>query len=86
MITIAHSGQPRINNLRQGPILVRDLATHIACRLKNAEMRDRATNAMPHCNSLPTAGRKTQLFHIIFTEPGQVNLEVPCSLTLVISS
>ena len=46
---IAHGGQPRINNLRQGPILVRDLVTHVACRLKNAEMRDGATNAMPHC-------------------------------------
>ena len=32
--TIAHGGQPRINNLRQGPILVRDLATHVACLLK----------------------------------------------------
>ena len=27
---------------------------------------------------LPTAGRKTQLFHIIFTEPGKDILEVPC--------
>ena len=31
---IAHGGQPRINNLRQGPILVRDLATHVACLLQ----------------------------------------------------
>ena len=50
---IAHGGQPRINNLRQGPILVRDLETHVACLFKNAEMRDRATNAMPHWEVLP---------------------------------
>ena len=28
---------------------------------------------------LPTAGRKTQLFYIIFTEPGKVISEVPCT-------
>ena len=31
---IAHGGQPRINNLRQGPILVRDFVTHVACMLQ----------------------------------------------------
>ena len=33
-IRMAHGGQPRIINLRQGPILVRDLATHVACLLQ----------------------------------------------------
>ena len=31
---MAHGGQPRINNLRQGPILVRDFVTHVACMLQ----------------------------------------------------
>ena len=40
---IAHGGQPRINNLRQGPILVRDLVTHVAClsqKCRNAGSRN----------------------------------------------
>ena len=35
-LTIAHGGQPRINNLRQGPILVWDLAAHVVCRLEKS--------------------------------------------------
>ena len=31
---IAHGSQPRINNLCQGPILVRDFVTHVACMLQ----------------------------------------------------
>ena len=29
---------------------------------------------------LPTAGRKTQLFHLIFTQPGTHLLEHPCTV------
>jgi len=29
---------------------------------------------------LPTAGRRTQFFHPIFTQPGKHSLEVPCTL------
>ena len=29
---------------------------------------------------LPTAGRRTQLFHLIFTQPGVHLLEIPCTL------
>ena len=28
---------------------------------------------------LPTAGRRTQFYHLIFTQPGKHSLEVPCS-------
>ena len=34
------------------------------------------------CVCLPTAGRKTQLFHPMFTQPGKSFLEVPCILWL----
>ena len=40
---IALGGQPRINNLRQGPILVRDLELHVACliqKYRNVESRN----------------------------------------------
>ena len=30
------------------------------------------------CVFLPAVGKQTQLFHIIFIEPGKVILEVPC--------
>ena len=33
---------------------------------------------------LPFAGRRTQLFHLIFTEPGAHLLEHPCTVTLSI--
>ena len=31
-----------------------------------------------NCVFLPAVGKQTQLFHITFTEPGKVILEVPC--------
>ena len=36
-----------------------------------------------NCVFLPVVGKQTQLFHIIFTEPGKVSLEVPCNALLV---
>ena len=30
---------------------------------------------------LPSAGRRTQLFHLIFTQPGTYLLEHPCTLS-----
>ena len=41
---IAHGSQPRINNSCQGPILVRDFVTHVACMLqkcRNAGSRNK---------------------------------------------
>ena len=30
---------------------------------------------------IPTAGRRKQLFHVIFTQPGAHLLEIPCMLS-----
>ena len=36
-----------------------------------------------NCICLSTACRITQLFHFIFTEPGKVILEVPCTVLII---
>ena len=37
---------------------------------------------MKSCVLLPAAGRRSQLFHLIFTEPGKHTLAHPCILTV----
>ena len=32
---------------------------------------------------LPTAGRKTQFFHPLFSQPGKHSLEIPCTRSLI---
>ena len=75
---MAHGGQPRINNLRQGQILVRDFKTQVACMLQKCR------NAGSRNERHAPLTKKMRLYSLLEVMPWARFVLMKCKYEIVI--